>query len=132
MMAEGAARGPNRAQYLIEPFVAEQARGHLGGDRLFRLERIYIHVRRAERDARLLAMRAHEGLIAIALRTAQAMVHVQHGARMAQPAQHMQQHHAIDAAAHGNEQGLARRQQPLAADEALHGIDQVKGHRQCW
>ncbi len=122
MMGRGQQRRPLRHTG-TEGLVAQLAGGHLHG-----------HARRGRARAHIGAMHMHFGArrpavghdqltVGIALRAAQAVVHMHHVAGVAQLTQHMPQHHAVHAAAHGHPERGALGQGRVPPQGMAHAVD---------
>jgi hypothetical protein len=111
----------------VESLITQLARGHLSGNARAVSAISGSHLHGAEGDPTHRAMGFHKKPIAIARRAAQAMVHMQHRAGMAEFHQHVQQRHTIHPTAHGHPHRLTGLQELFTADVSPYLIQHGAG-----
>lgn len=89
---------------------------------------IYIHASHLAWDPCRTTILLNEKRIRLAFRTAKAVVHMGHGAWVAEPAERVQEYHAVHPTAHGDMNGLVRSEHALAPDVAADLIQHGQGH----
>ena len=114
-------RDPRTFHAFAEPSVTHGARSHLDRDALRNGQSTSIHLGNKTGNAER-GTPSHEPAVPIARFTAQAMVHVHSGHRMASLVQQMHQHHTIHPPAHRHKDRSTVRQHAILLKGALDGV----------